>query len=176
MKYMIVIFLLMANLSLLFAQKPVSKNMLKHFDEIEALIPYKDSLNTEVSKVDVAWHLDHSLKVVNRIYQALESSKPEEYRYQASIVRWAAYSWGDFPRGIAKSPSAVLPPEHITTNDIYRQLAEARAKMEQFKALPKNSFYSHFAFKNINRNKSIRFLEVHTNHHLKIIRDILKKK
>ncbi|MEM6805942.1 MAG: DUF1569 domain-containing protein [Bacteroidota bacterium] len=150
--------------------------MNKHFEKIEAFIPHRDNWNPAISKADVAWHLDHSLKVINRIYEALKSSSPEEYHFQISFLRWAAFSWGDFPRGIAKSPTVVLPPQDIKTEDLYTQLAEARAKMEIFNMLPKNSFYSHFAFKNINRKQSIRFLEVHTNHHLKIIRDILKAK
>lgn len=175
MKYLILSLLLMTTMSLL-AQKPVSKRMKAHFTEIESLIPYRDSLNASVSKADVAWHLYHSLKVVTSIYGALEASDPDAYRYQWSFIRGAVFMWGDFPRGIAQSPSAVRPPETIKTKDIYTLLAEARGKMTQYAALPKDSYFAHSSFKNLNRNRTIRFLEVHTKHHLKIIRDILQEK
>ena len=176
MKYLCIILWLMSNLPPASAQAPISPKMLAHFEEIESLIPYRDRLNEEVSQVDVAWHLYHSLKVVNNLYEALSASNPKEYRYQWSFMRGAIFLWGDFPRGIAKSPQSVVPPDSIATEAIYAQLAEARQKLEKYAELPPNSFYPHFAFKNINRDRSIRFLEVHTKHHLKIIRDILKDK
>jgi len=151
-----------------------TSTMQKHFDKIESLIPKRDSLNIKVSKSDVAWHLDHMLKVVNKIYDSLAVSDPSKYKYQVSLSRPFVFLWGDFPRGIAKSPKVVLPPDDIKTEDIHAQLNEARLKMEQFDDLPKKSFFYHFAFKNLNRRRTKRFLEVHTKHHLKIIRDILK--
>ncbi|MEM9836905.1 MAG: DUF1569 domain-containing protein [Bacteroidota bacterium] len=174
MKSLVTLLLFTIQLTALHAQKPLSKKMDVYLQEIEDLVPLRDSLNESVSKVDVAWHLDHALKVVNKLYESLESSRPEAYKYQFSLIRTLAFAWGDFPRGIAKSPTAVLPPKEIQTPELYAQLERARKNMERFRKLPKNSYYSHFIFKNINRKRTIRFLEVHTRHHLKIIRDILK--
>lgn len=175
MNYLITMLLFAISMSNLYAQKPISKQLSKQLDDIEQLIPQRDSSNEAVSKADVAWHLDHSLKVVNRIYEAVENSDPANYTYQFSWSRLAIFAWGDFRRGVAKSPAVVVPPEMIDTEDLYAQLAAARKTLENFQTLPKNSFYKHFAFKNINRKRTIRFLEVHTNHHLKIMRDILKR-
>ncbi|MFY0591071.1 hypothetical protein [Roseivirga sp.] len=155
-------------------QKGKSSTMEKHFDKIESLIPKRDSANLKISKSDVAWHIDHMLKVVNKIYDTLATSDPKQYKYQLSLSRPFVFLWGDFPRGIATSPKAVLPPEMIKDEDIYAQLEEARNKMAQLDDLPKKSFFYHFAFKNLNRRRTRRFIEVHTKHHLKIIRDILK--
>lgn len=154
--------------------KTNTSKMDKHFNQIESLISQRDVLNPEVSKSDVAWHLDHMLKVVNKIYDSLAISDPSEYRYQLSLSRPFVFLWGDFPRGIATSPKVVLPPDSIKTADIHAQLAEARQKMSRLQELPKNSHFYHFAFKNLNRRRNKRFLEVHTKHHLKIIGDILK--
>ena len=120
------------NVSVLQAQLSISKQMLEHLNEIEQCIPHRDSLKPTVSKVDVAWHLDHSLKVINKIYEALESSQPSTYKYQFSWVRVVAFTMGDFPRGIAQSPQAVRPPEVIETEDLYAQLEEARNTLEKF--------------------------------------------
>ncbi|MBO3698159.1 hypothetical protein [Roseivirga sp. E12] len=148
--------------------------MQEHFNTIESLIPKRDSLNVDVSSSNVAWHIDHMLKVVNKIYDSLAMSDPAEYRYQLSLARPFVFLWGDFPRGIAKSPKVVLPPDDIKTEDLYAQLEEARTKVQKMEDLPKKSFFYHFAFKNLNRRRTKRFLEVHTKHHLKIVRDILK--
>ncbi|MEM9984996.1 MAG: hypothetical protein AAF804_07850, partial [Bacteroidota bacterium] len=95
MKYLCIILWLLSSFPSVSAQKPISSKMLAHFEEIESLIPYRDSLREDVSQVDVAWHLDHSLKVVNNLYEALGSSNPEEYRYQWSLMRGAVFLWGD---------------------------------------------------------------------------------
>lgn len=43
--------------------------------EIEGYIAFRDSLNPAVSKVEVAWHLDHSLRTINEIHKAVKKIK-----------------------------------------------------------------------------------------------------
>ncbi|MEM6343907.1 MAG: DUF1569 domain-containing protein [Bacteroidota bacterium] len=142
--------------------------------EWESHIPARDAINPPVSKVSVAWHLDHGLKVINGIYFALQKSDPSQYKRSYNLSREAIYLAGAMPRGVAKSPKSVLPPDEILETDIQKQLNQARANIEKLKALPKNAYFKHPYFGMLNRDQSIRFLEIHTEHHLKIIRDILK--
>ncbi len=142
--------------------------------EWESHIPAKDAIDTTVSKVSVAWHLDHGLKVINGIYSALRKSEPSQYKKNYNLTRSAVYFAGAMPRGVGKSPKSVLPPEEILVADINKQLEEARGNIEKLKALPINANFKHPVFGVLNRDQSIRFLEIHTEHHLKIIRDILK--
>ena len=37
-----------------------------------------------------------------------------------------------------------------------------------------NAYFRHLIFGNLNKKRTIRFLQIHTAHHLKIIQDILK--
>jgi hypothetical protein len=46
--------------------------------------------------------------------------------------------------------------------------------LESFNDLEKNSFFIHPLFKQLNKKQTIKFLKLHTNHHFKIIKDILK--
>ena len=39
----------------------------KEFSAIQQYISVKDKENVSVSKANVAWHLDHSLKVINSV-------------------------------------------------------------------------------------------------------------
>ena len=141
----------------------------------EYFIEKRDSRRTEISEVDVAWHVDHCLKTINRIYGRLEDSNPEEYTGNFSLSRTLIYTWGDFPRGVAESPKVVRPPDNISTDSLYQQLETARKNIQKLAELPANSHFKHPTFKVLNRKQSLRFLEIHTHHHIKIIRDILKK-
>lgn len=147
----------------------------EQFSQIEDYIAQRDSLNPKVSKVDVAWHLDHMLKTINVICASLEASNPDEYQSNFNFTRAVIYVWGDFPRGVAKSPRVVRPPDVILTEDLYRQLEMAKENLKAIQTLDANAHFEHPYFSILDKKQSIRFLKIHTRHHLKIVRDIVKK-
>ncbi len=131
--------------------------------------------NEAVSSADVAWHLDHMLKVINNISSNLAQSDPEAYTYNFNIQRIVVHTTGVIPRGAAQSPKSVMPPDAVHLDSLHIQLALARQNMFKIDKLNENAFYSHAVFGNLNRDETRRFLEVHTKHHLKIIADILEE-
>jgi membrane-associated HD superfamily phosphohydrolase len=148
--------------------------LLPQLTTIETNIEFRDAKNTKVSKVAVAWHLDHMLKTINRITEVLESSYPETYQTSFSFTKIASLTAGFIPRGRAQSPQSVRPPEIIHTEAIFKQLVEARKNINTLRELEDKSNFDHPVFGMLNKAQTIRFLEVHTNHHLKIINDILR--
>lgn len=152
----------------------VSPLLERELAQIMAHIPNRDAHDPKVSQVDVAWHLDHMLKTINKIYEALEGSNPASFASNISISRFFVYAFGDFPRGYAKAPKIVLPPEIITTESLYQQLEEAKESLRKWESLNAKSHFKHPYFNVINKKQSLRFLQIHTRHHLKIVRDILR--
>ncbi|MEM6892565.1 MAG: DUF1569 domain-containing protein [Bacteroidota bacterium] len=146
-------------------------------DQMETLHGYilqRDVENPAVSKADVAWHIDHSLKTINKIYEELEKSNPEDYQYTFSFSRICIFAWGDFPRGVAEAPKVVRPPMDIETENLYVQWEEARQNLNKLKELDDRVHFKHPYFNVIDKGQTKRFLRIHTRHHLKIIEDILK--
>ena len=144
-----------------------------HLDKIESLIPERDVKNENISRVDVAWHLDHMLKTIKEITKSLEKSNPENYKSGFNPVRVMSLTLGFIPRGRAQAPTVVRPPENIKTEDIISQLQVARDNLVVLNNLDKKAHFAHPVFGTIDKATSIRFIEVHTKHHLKIIKDIL---
>lgn len=144
-------------------------------NEIESLIPQHKLLTPSVSKVSVGWHLDHMLKVINGIYMTLNQSDPTEYKPDFNIRRKLIFTIGIIPRGQGKTPKSVKPPDLILTEDVHYQLDEASKHLLAFDSLNENQFFKHYVFGMLNRKKAKRFVEIHTNHHLKIARDIIKQ-
>ena len=149
---------------------PILKEQL---NSIEQLIEQRTLIDTSVSKVEVAWHLDHMLKTINGIYDSLKHSDTNNYAWNLNFSRSFVYLTGTIPRGRAQSPESVRPPDVILEKDLFAQLSEARKKMSQVGQLSENANFNHPVFDQLDRDQSIRFIEIHTNHHLKIIDDIL---
>jgi len=151
-----------------------SKFLKKELRKLESYIPQMDRLNLSVSKATVAWHLDHMLKTILNICKGLSTSDPKAYKWSFSASRMFCHTFNHIPRGRAQSPKYVLPPEIIRTENIFTQLTEAKVQLRSLKDLDPNSNINHPFFKQLNLKQSKRFIQVHTNHHLKIVRDILK--
>lgn len=144
-------------------------------NKTEAHIPQKELKNLSVSKSDIGWQLDHALKVFNAVSEWTENSNPDDYESKFSFWRSVLFPIGYFPRGKVKAPKYVLPPEVINTEDLKSQIQTARTHLKKLETLPKNAYFKHFIFGMLSKKQTLRFLEMHTNHHLKIVNDILKK-
>tara|TARA_R110002051_G_scaffold104720_1_gene177510 strand:- start:3 stop:452 length:450 start_codon:yes stop_codon:yes gene_type:complete len=146
----------------------------KELKFIEDSIQFKERKNLKVSKATVGWHLDHTLKVLNGVLLAIKNSDPKLYQKKFNSLRFITFTLGMFPRGKAKSPKRVLPPEIIETTAIENQLKEVATNLKIMNDLKENQYFQHPFFNHLNKKQTIKFIVLHTNHHLKIIKDILK--
>jgi hypothetical protein len=149
--------------------------LFKYLDKIESNIPKFEEKNLKVSKTNIGWQIDHSLKVINSVIKTLQSSDPTLYKNDFKLLGKLFFTLGFFPRGKAKAPKYVRPPEVIIEENLISQVQLAKFNIESLKNLDPNAFFKHPLFGNINTKRVHRFLELHTNHHLKIIEDILSK-
>jgi len=143
------------------------------FTLIEEYLEKSRQSKTEVSSKGVDWHLDHSLKVINGVCVALEKSDPALYKWTFNATRVFIFLVKRFPRGKAKAPKRVLPPEIIVKEDISKQIVVAKEKLSTITNLPSKSNFMHPYFGMLNLKQTQKFLQLHTVHHLKICKDII---
>lgn len=153
-----------------------SKKLQAQLEEMEQYIKNKDQLDPKVSKAPVGWHLAHSLKVIHSILDAINTSDPEKYQKKFSWMKEIVYFTGRIPRGKARAPRVAIPKENISEEELKSQIVSAKKKIPGIIELPKNAFFEHPYFGHIKRDETTKFLVIHTGHHLKIIRDILRVK
>jgi hypothetical protein len=142
------------------------------FNLIRENINHQEKENLKISKASIGWHLYHSLKVINSVCDALQNSKAGDYKKEFNGLRLFTFTLGFFPRGKANAPKRVLPPEIILKEDIQNQLSIAIRNVENIDGLDDNQFFTHPLFKQLNKKQTIKFLKLHTNHHLKIVKEI----
>ena len=145
----------------------------QQISELEQYLPIMASENPEVSKANIAWHISHSLKVIEQVTDALLKSDPRLFRKTFNLKRFLVLTFGKIPRGKAKAPRVVLPDQDLSREILLNQISEVNKKIPALSILPKKAFFKHPFFKHIDRAQTKKFLVIHTEHHLKIIRDIL---
>ena len=141
--------------------------------ELESKIEHQAVANTVISQGSVGWHIEHSLLVINMIAEGLKRSEPSNYKWKFNIKRVIAYATGSFPRGSARAPKIVTPKEY-DAESLKTHIQNTRVKLIELAALPADKYITHPFFDDIKTKDTIKFLVIHTNHHLKIINDILK--
>ncbi len=145
----------------------------KELKTIASLIDKGEILNKNISMASVKWHLQHSLLVINKVISAIMASDPETFKSEFNFKRSLVFFLNKIPRGKGKAPKQVLPDDNISKESIEKELDKLRANLVELNTLDKNAYFHHPYFGNLNLKHTKRFLQIHTNHHLKIVEDIL---
>ena len=143
--------------------------------QLELNIEHCDVANLQVSKSTIGWQIDHSLRVVNGIILQLKNSNKNDYKWQFNFKRLLIFSLNKIPRGKGTAPKSVQSYEKIIEQDLVILIEISKKLISEIESLPKNSNFKHPYFGVLNLKQSIKFLNIHTNHHLKIVNDILNK-
>lgn len=153
--------------------------MIKIQDQLGSLKAYikeQNTLNEKVSAVSVGWHIEHSLLVIIKIIETVVKSNPSGYTSTFNFKKFIIFTIGRFPRGKADAPASVMPEndeEKVNFESIFEEAINALKLLEA--SMP-NQFFVHPIFGKLNKKGTATMLSLHTNHHLLIIKDILKNK
>ncbi len=144
--------------------------------QLENEIPNYTLVNTSVSAGSVGWHIEHTLLTYQLIIDTLQKSDPTKYKWAFNFIRTLVFLRKKIPRGKAKSPKQVTPKDDFNDVSLSNKIVIAREKTKLLNALEKNNYFEHPFFGQLNLKATIQFLEIHTQHHLNIINDIVKSK
>ena len=148
----------------------------KQFDELEFYFEKGDLLAPSVSAKGIYWHVDHCARILEGVPEMMRQSQPEDYRPKSSLMKFVVMKFGWIPRGKGKSPKHVLPDENMLgKEEIARRLDHAFHQVNTMRDLNDDDFMRHPLFGSLKKTEAIKFLKIHTNHHIKIMRDIVGK-
>lgn len=141
--------------------------------QLENYLVFKNTEKASVSSSNVRWHIQHSLLVIIKIIESVQQSDPLKYKREFNLKRVIVFAMNGFPRGKAKAPASVLPEEIITEESILQTMEKAKKAIAMLNDCSPNQFVVHPFFGKLNVESTSKFLKIHTNHHIKIIKDII---
>jgi hypothetical protein len=144
----------------------------KQIDEIEQHLSQPSVIAENVSKVDTLWHLQHSVTVIKMVLGALKNSDPADFKPKFGLPKFVIMNSGYIPRGKGKAPKRVQTDEVKTAEQIQEELNESKQVLSNILSSNKKLCFKHPVFSWLNQKDTIKFLTIHTHHHLKIVRDI----
>ena len=150
------------------------KNIDAILPELANYIADCNQANHAISEASVGWHLEHSLLVIKQITSTVAQSEPKLYKYKFNFSRFFVFLTKTIPRGKAKAPKVVIPSEEITLETLQESLKNTYGAITYLKDCEERQYFMHPFFGQLNKKQTIQFLAIHTEHHLKIVRDILK--
>lgn len=143
--------------------------------QLESHVTHSDKLNIDISSASVGWHIEHSLMTIEKISKAIIKSDPTAYKWSFRISRFIVFALNKIPRGKAKAPSVVQPISSATQDELIQHVSSIKELIPKLEKLESNKFFSHPYFGDLKLKKAIQCLEIHTQHHMKIIEDIVKE-
>lgn len=146
----------------------------KQIEKIESLISEIDVINEDVSKASIGWHLEHCLLILNSSLKGLTMTNPQDYKPKFSFKKVLFLNFGLIPRGKIRAPKQFFPLETPTQESILKLINLAKERLINTENIPEKSFITHPFLGDFDKKTTWKFLELHTNHHLKIVDDILK--
>jgi hypothetical protein len=146
--------------------------LMSQLEELEANLVELETENPSISSASVGWHLEHSMLVLNAVIESMKKSDPAAFKQSFNLKKLIIFSRRKFPRGKGKAPKAVTPTVQPNAVDVQHHLEKTKLAVAELSTLDKAVFFKHPLFGHLRLRDAIRFLEIHTEHHLRIVRDI----
>ena len=144
----------------------------KQLDELESFIPQLDVRNEAISASSVGWQMEHDLLVISSVIEGVKRSDSTKYKWRFKPLKYVILWRGVIPRGKVGAPKIVTPGE-ITQETLRAHVALCRQRLAELEQVGMDHYFTHPFFGDLKKKETLRFLYVHTEHHLKIIREML---
>ena len=140
--------------------------------DLERNIPFSDIQKANVSKANIGWHIEHSLLTIDRITGRLSQTDSRDYKWKLSFAKLFVFATNIIPRGRGEAPASVRPGADINPETLTKHVRVTKEKIKELALMINEQFFEHPYFGHLRLMQAIKFLKIHTKHHLKIIKDI----
>jgi len=143
------------------------------FEKLEKMIAHRELHSKKISDWTVGMQIEHALRSHIGIIKVLRKSLPGEEKQDFNLKRKAILLSGRFPRGVAKAPKRSAPTEGVNEAQIRKLLAMAKSEHQNTDSIENTAWFKHGMLGIMNKATSLKFSEIHVNHHVRIAKEII---
>jgi hypothetical protein len=143
-----------------------------YISQLEKFISDQHIAALAVSSGNIGWHIEHCLLTLDIVAEKIKGSDPSTYKPKFHFWKTLILTFKKLPRGKVKAPKIVQPNNDHSEVSLQNHLAITRANISSLTMLGKNNYFIHPFLGPMNFKQTIRFLEIHTMHHIGIIKEI----
>lgn len=141
-------------------------------DQVALRLPEATHCAPAVSAWSIGQHIEHVLRATSAFTLViLRNRKPNGHGIQREI-KHQLLEKGQMPRGLAQAPEATLPGKDASREDLAKLLLKTRKRVDQLVSVDADAVADHPYLGEMNRDEIIRFMEIHLEHHLRIMDEI----
>lgn len=130
--------------------------------------------DVSVSAWSVGQQIEHVLKATSTFtVMLLRNRQPDGSGIQKQL-KGILLRRDSFPRGVAKAPDVSLPGENTPEEALKSLLLKTRTRISRLDAVSPTAVAHHPYLGEMSRDEALQFMAIHLEHHLSIIRDIVK--
>ena len=144
------------------------------FLEFRDLLAHHEAEDRAVSAWSVGMHIQHCALAVADIARQLLNCDEKPAGTPTSIG-WLVLKTRKIPRGGAQAPDGTTPKPGLSAFALDGMLTLSQTLVEQVPEAMEDAWFKHFALGVLIRDRALRFIEIHNDHHLAIIDDILSE-
>ena len=145
----------------------------QQLETLETNIVNQELFNPAISGANVGWQIEHLLLTMNMVIEQLKKSNPSNYKWRFKFSRILILNiLKKIPRGRAKAPE-IVKPKSYDEKSLKAHVDLTKANVELLGSLDSEKYFSHPFFGDLKVKKTIKFLEIHNEHHIKIIGEIV---
>jgi len=147
----------------------------QQLDALSGWVEQRDRLHAPTSMWTIGQQIEHCCLVIGGVHEALRRSEPPAPPAKITIVRRAVWWTGRIPHGRANAPKSVQPAAVPDRTHLEAAIERARGQVDSIRNLAQDAWFRHFMFDVLRRDEALRFLQIHTNHHLRIMKQIAQR-
>ncbi|MEY2828411.1 MAG: hypothetical protein RIQ33_269 [Bacteroidota bacterium] len=144
-------------------------------NELQQHILDFEKVNEKFSVANVGWQIEHSLITIDMIIMVLKKSNSDSFQNKFNFSKFRVFLFNKIPRGRAKAPKIVIPQVAYHVSSLHHHINITLQNIDSLSTIQPNQFFKHPYFGDLKLKDAIQFLEIHTQHHLSIIKDIIRK-
>lgn len=150
-----------------------TQKLSEQISEMRGYLEHQPFITSDVSEWSVMQQIEHVCLVSNGLFFSLNRSKGDKSA-DKSLKKMAFFKARFIPRGAVKAPDFVAPNPDSTPQSVSKLLDNFEAGISEVEKAPENKTSKHPLLGLLSPQETLDFVSIHTEHHLKIVREILK--